>query len=1043
MSLSHFSIKRPIAVSALIVALIFLGVNSWRKMGLELMPKTDIPYVTVVTTYAGASPSEIETDIAKKIEDAVSTLDGLKHVQSVAMENVCQTIMEFDLAVDVDVAAADVRDKVDQILNDLPEEAGRPQVIKIDINAMPIITVALTGTNPVGDLYDYADNSLRDRFSVIRGVANVELIGGSKTEVQVLLDREALAARGLTTLDVVDAIRKGVKLIPSGRIQDKGTEVSVKFDADFQNVSDMGTLEVANTPQGRVYLRDVATVTMGPEEERQGAYLNGRSAISIKIVKKADANALEVVSQVKTLVEEMRNGLPGGMDLVWVYDDGVMVRNSYDSTFGDIWQGVALTAVVLLLFLHKISTTIIVAISMPFTIVISMFFIHSFGYTLNVSTMLAIGLSVSLLTANSIVVLESIESRLEAGATPKQAAADGAANVVIAVLGSAGTNMVVFLPIAIMGSLVGLIFRPFAVTSLVVNAVSLFLSFTLTPILASLLLRPGNGAQRGLWGRFSAVWDRVFNTVVDWYGRVLRKLGSSRLLCMAAIGISILLLVHALSIFSGLGMTFTPDVDQGRIAVKLEYPTDMNLAETTKRVKEVEEMLRTRPTLQNMLSTIGKVDSSAGTASEGVYLAGIFLRYVEKTERDFTIFDEIREVRSLLSSLPNVRVTVSTPNASGVQMQAIELQITGEEYDRLDELALRTEAIAKTMPTLRNVDTTVREGKPEIRVRPKRAVLSDLGIAPTALGSVLRGNIEGLTAGTFKAGDRTYDIRVKFSEKLGKEQVKSFLFSGKPGQPILLGTIADVEETTSSAILNRMDKQRVSIFFADPETGVALGDAVAGLTDAAFTGENELPAGYSYRLGGTFEMMGEAASAFAEAAVIAVILTYLVLAAVLESLTAPLLIMSTLPMGLVGIAWALFLTGENLSIFALLGIVMLIGIVVNNAVLLVDAYQKRRRAGDTMGNGILNAVPEFFRPVVMSTVAAVFGMIPMATSTGLGSELRTGIGIASAGGILISAIMTVLVIPLFYLMISPVRRRKTEGGASEEKKTEPVSGQGA
>lgn len=1031
MFLSNASVRRPIAVSALLVALVLLGLNAWRKIGLEQMPRMDIPYVTILTVYPGASPTEIETDVARKIEDAVSTIDGLKHVNSMATENVCTSILEFELGVDVDTAAADVRAKIDVILNDLPQAAEKPKVMKLDINATPIITLALTGSVPVDELYDYADNKLRDRFAVVRGVANVELLGGSKREVHMLLDRKALAARGLTTMHVVQAVQRGVRLIPSGRVQDLGSEYSVKFDADYRDVAEMGNLEIANTPQGRVYLKDIGRVEMKPEEPRQTAFLDGAPAIGIRIVKKADANALKVVEEVRGLMDSLVRLLPGGMKLVWVHDEGGMIKASNDSALSDIWQGVLLTALILFFFLYNIRTTIIIAITMPMTIVIGMLFIYAMGYTMNTSTLLAIGLSVGVLVSNSIVVLESIESRLAEGKSVREATRIGASEVAVAVLASAGTNMVVFLPIAMMGSMVGLFFRPFAVTSLIVNIVSLFISFTLTPILCLLLLKSGERKKLWILRKAEAFWNGMFDRLTGSYVGFLRFSGRSRILTLAILAGGVVLLVHALWLFPRLGMSFTPNMDQGQIYVKLEYPTDSNLKETTERIREVENILKSQPELRHILTTVGKVEGEAGIATEGVYMGQIFLRFCDKTERSFTIFERMKDIREKLGKIPNAIVTVSLPSMAGGQARPITVQIRGDDLAQLDAIALLVADIAKRNPDVQDSDTSVREGKPEIRIYPKRAVLSDLGIAETDLGLALRGNIEGIKAGTYKSSDRTYDIRVKLSEEQGKDQVKEFLFTGAPGQPQLLGNLADIRQTKSPIMISRVDKQRTAMFYSDIGKNAALGTVVGDLS-SAIDARGIFPPGYTYRFMGDYEFMQEASDAFLEAAIIAVVLTYLVLAAILESIVQPILIMTTLPLGLIGVFWALYLTGESVNVFVLLGIVMLIGIVVNNAVLLMDAYQKRRTLGESMRDGMLGAIADSFRPIVMITLAADLGMWPLAVGTGLGSELRTGIGIASAGGILVSALLTLLVIPLLYLLIAPKDPKDHEGGKSPE-----------
>ncbi|MBX7257513.1 MAG: efflux RND transporter permease subunit, partial [Candidatus Hydrogenedentes bacterium] len=489
MFLSNASVRRPVAMGSLIIGLTLLGLNAYRKVGLEFMPKIDIPYITVVTIYPGASPSEIETDVAKRIEDAVVSIDGLKHVTSTCMEDHAQTLLEFQLNVDVDTAANDVREKLDLILNDFPEGVEKPKVLKYDINAKPIINLALKGSVPIDDLYDYADNALRDRLSVLSGVAEVQLIGGAEREVHLLLDRQKLAERGLTSADVVQTVAQNVRTIPSGRVRENGTEFAVKFDAEYKSIDAINALELSFKEGSRVYLRDVGKAELASAELRQAALIDGEPCIGMRVVKKADANAVQVVNRVKAAMNSIQSELPGGMELVWISDDGDFIESSVDSAISSIWQGVLLTAAILFLFLYNVRTTIIVAITMPLTVIIGIFFIQSFGYTLNTSTLLSLGLSVGILVTNSIIVLEAIAKRFAEGMSAKEAARVGASEVAVAVIASAGTNIVVLFPIITMGSLVGRFFAPFALTMVVVTFVSLFISFTLTPILCAVLLK--------------------------------------------------------------------------------------------------------------------------------------------------------------------------------------------------------------------------------------------------------------------------------------------------------------------------------------------------------------------------------------------------------------------------------------------------------------------------------------------------------------------------------------------------------------------------
>ncbi len=1013
MFLSDFSIRRPVAMSCLIIGLTLLGLNAWRKMGLEFFPKADLPFITIVTAYPGASPAEIETDVAKRIEDSVGTIDGLKHISSVCMENVCQTLLEFELGVDVDIAATDVREKLDLVRSDFPADVEDPIIQKYDANAQPIITMALTGSAPLATLYDYADNALRDRISIIRGVADVEVVGGAEREVHVLLDRQQLAARGLSSMQVVQAIQNGMRLIPVGRITDADMEFSVKFDADYPEIDRIASLELAGQDGRRCYLRDVGRVEMGTEEVRQIAEVDGRPCVAVRVVKKADANAVAVAHGVKGVYERLRGQLPGGMELIWVSDDGTFIEANNKNAWNNVGQGVLLTATILFLFLYNLRALFVVAVTMPLTILIGLFFMQMDGMTLNISTLISIGMSIGILVTNSIVVLEAIVTRLNKGDTPREAARVGASEAFIPVLASAGTNVVVLFPLAMMESLVGIFIRPLALTMVIMTVVSLFLSFTLTPMLCSLVLKARDPHAHGWLVRMEKGWNRGFDRVVGRYRRILEFNERQRWAAILVLLAVAFMFIHALGMGKSLGSGFAPDIDKGAVFVKLEYPTRNSLAGTRQQVAQAVARLRDLPGLRHALVTIGKVQGVIGQSSEGVYLAQILLRFNERTERRETIHELLNMARTRLQSLPGLAVTASIPSPVGGQNSPIELEITGADLPVLEGVALRAQQEARSINGFRDVDTSVRTGKPELRVFPNRAILADRNLSATALGMNLRANIEGVTAGTFKEGARSYDLVVKLAEQTGREQVANFQLPGAPGRPLALTAVAEVRDARAPVQIVRKDKQRAAMLYAQLDAALPMGTAMQTL-GRKLSVPGFLPPGYAFRFGGMGERLQEALGALGEAALIALVLVVLALAAILESYRQTLLILVTIPLGLIGMLWALAVARASMDIFAIMGGVMLIGIVVNNAILIMDQFNVHVREGVPRHKAMISAAIEQFRPVVMITIAAVLGMWPLAVTRGIGGEVCNNVGIASVGGILVSGLLTMIVMPILY-----------------------------
>ncbi|MGD9781542.1 MAG: efflux RND transporter permease subunit [Kiritimatiellia bacterium] len=1018
MFLANASTKRPIAMGCLLIALIGLGLNSFRKIPIENMPAVDIPYVAVVTTWVGASPEDVEKDVTKPIEDAVSGIDGLKHIESSSMDNVSQVVLEFNLAVDVDVAAQDVREKIDFVLSKLPEDADRPAIMKININASPIANVFLSGDAPLDDLYDYADNVVADRFATVPGVGEVQIIGGNEREVWVELDRDALGAAGLTTADVVGALQGGILNLPGGRIREAGSEYFIRFDAEYENAADIADLEVANRDGARRRLGDLGTVRFATEEVRQRAILDGQQGIVLKIVKKADANIVALVREIQKRYEDIRPTLPGGMELTWISDESATIRESVASAVSAVWQAVLICAIVLFVFLVNVRTTIIVAITMPVTIVVSLFFMQLAGQTLNMPTLMAIGLSTGVLVSNSIVVLENIVEKFETMDNHWEAARIGTSEVAVAVLASAGTNVIVMFPIAMMSSLAGRMLAPFAIATLIVNAVSILTSFTLTPILAALLLEPASRRRDNAFVRFGRRWSGGFDRFGRGFTGVMRRIAAHKRYNLPVVLGFVALFFFTMKVGGGrLGFSFFETADEGRVFIRVELPPYYDLEQTVARIEKIQARLGEFSDIEHVLTTAGKAESMSGQASEGVYMGQIELMFKSKLERDWKIQDRLSEIRALLSDETDCMISASVPGHMGGQSFQIDQNLVGEDLDVLDATALAIQAAARDIPGVDQLQTTVRDTKPEIRVVPKRTVLSDLGLPAARLAAIVRGNVEGIEAADFKRGDRTYDVRVKLAERPGKDQIRQFLLPGADGRPIPLETVADVVDDRAKIQIYRVDKQRTVKILGDIQEGYTM-SGIGNEIERAIADQALLPAGYTFTSSGMSEMLGEVVADFGEAILLATFLTLLTLSAILESWSRPGFVLLTLPMALIGVVGALAIGQFALTIFALLGILMLIGIVVNPAILIVDKMAQHIREGTCRREAMLTAMAEQFRPVLMVILASGLGMLPMAISRGIGSENRAGIGTASVAGVLVAGALTMLVLPLIYTLFT-------------------------
>jgi hydrophobic/amphiphilic exporter-1 (mainly G- bacteria), HAE1 family len=1021
MILSKFSIKRPVAMTALIIVLILAGFNSYRRIGLNNMPEIDAPFVTITTVYPGASPAEIEVDIAKKIEDAVSNIDGLKHLNSTCMENICITSLEFQLSVDSDVAAADVRDKLSLILNDLPDGAELPKTVKFDVNAKPVVTLLLSGDLPVDKLYDYADEELADRLSAIAGVADVQVRGGEELELHVTIDKNRLTAAGLNTAMILKQLALNNIKIPSGTIKTGQSEASVTFDAEFKNFAEIGALELGAGKNGKIYLQDIAEIKMISKEKRTQAFYNGKPAVNIKIIKKGEVNAVRVVERIRRTVNELRNShsIPGGMKLVWFTDDGEFIQASVSDAWSSIFIGIVLTALILFIFLHELRSTLIVALTMPISIIITFAAMRYFNYTFNNSTLLALGTSVGVLVTNSIVVVENIIKKLHAGFSPAVAAADGTGEVALPVFASAMTNVVVFVPIAMMSTLVGRYFIPFAVTITSATLVSLFVSFTMTAMLSSKLLRSKMPEHKALMKWYVTHWNRFYQWLDDVYAHSLQRCSKYPWLILT--GIALLFFFTLAVIAPRVGMAFFPESDRGEFIVKLEYPSYYNIDANIKRTLALEEKLHNLPEVRSTSVLIGKVQGILGQVSEGVHLAEVVLTTSGKNERTLDM-DAMREmIRNSMKHETDVIVTVNVPGMVAGASSDIQLEIAGNNLPELEQLGRTASVLAVKSGKMSDVDTSIRAGKPEVKIIPKRSILHDMKLPAELLGRIFRSNIEGVKVGTYKIGARSYDIRVELKQESGIKQLNEFTLMSQKGRPLSIESVATIKNSTMPIQISRAEKKRIIKIFANPAPGVALGDAVAALTREVKT---ILPQGFSMRFGGKVEKMQEAQFDFLEAIIIASLLTYLLIAAILESWIQPFMILLTIPLALIGLFFALWIAGMPLSMMGLLGAVMLIGIVVNNAILIIDNVIILRAKGIPPKAAMLESAKEKFRPIVMTSIAAIIGISPMAFGSGLGSEMRSSCGIGVIGGLVSSTVLSLYVIPLIYILFVKDKKNK-------------------
>ncbi len=1017
MKLSEMSVTRKVAMTAVFLMLLFLGVMSYQEIGIDTLPRQDVPYVQITTAFPGASSDEIEVDVAKRIEDAVASLDGLKHTTSICMDNVCATTLEFNIGISADQMIHEVREKLNTIADEFPAGVETPQLSKINMNAVAVATMFLIGDRTPDELYEYADDELSDRFSCIQGVGEVRIHGGNEVQLHVVLDQEKLAESGLALPEILSRLNTANVKLPAGRVKEGDTEMNITFDAEFRNLDALRELEVSSMTGKRIYLGDIAEISLKSKELRQEAYYRGERAIQLEIVKKADANTVKVIDEVRRRYDEIlaADNLPSGMKLVWFKDSGEFTRAAVKDAWQSIAFGILLTVVILFLFLHDLRTTLAAAISMPVSIIISFIGMRAFGYTFDMMTLAALGCSAGILVSNAVVVLENITRHIQGGKDARIASITGTSEVQNAVAASALTNIVVFVPLAMMSSIVGMIVSPFAGVMVVATIVSLLVSFTLTPMLASIFFAKGTREHGKLMALFFRGWDWFYGRLEAGYDRSIDFTRRQPALVVAVIfAISALLAAYALPRIS---MGFFPTNDKREVAITLEYPVNSNLEANRASTLAILDELAKIPEVETVTATLGYINAMMGQVSEGVYLTEVNLYLTPKNTRK-SIFQVADDLRMFLSGKENLRFAVNIPNPMGTSGSELTAYITGPDMEVLMVEGDKAIDALRVSGASRDLDSSVRATKPRTNITPIRPVLRNLGVSETTLGMAVAGFFDGIEAGTYKVGTKSYDIRVKASEKKGYGTIAELVMGQREGVPLTLEVFANLENLPVAVSVIRQDKQRSVWIYSNCASGKTIGDLMEVLTKQA----RDLPPGYSLGFNGQAGHMEAGMADFSMALFVAIVLTYLLIAAMMESWLHPFLIMFTVPLGFIGMFFIMAIFGESLSSTALLGGVMMIGIVVNNAILLMDETNVLLKDGRDMAAAMQQATRNKFRPILMTSLASVIGMLPMAFGSGIGSEMRVNCGLGVVGGLSFSAVMTIFLIPAIIFLFS---RKKT------------------
>lgn len=1017
MFLAKIATRRPILTTSIILVLIVFGISAYNTLNLDTFPEVKVPFITITTVYPGAGPKEIENLITKPIEDEIATISGIERIESYSLENTSIILLEFKLGKDVDVANREVKDQVDKILFRLPAEAKKPIIQKLDIQAFPIIKLVVFGKANSIELYEICDKVIKDRISQVPGVANVEIIGGQERAIRIEFENRQVFENSISLPQMAQILKVNNIDLPGGIFQTGNNEFTARVKGEFPTLEIIRNLRVP-TPFGIKKLDQLAQVVdSGKDVRYRSIYFNlnknfsSENVVTLSIVKASDANAVKVSELITNILPEIEQTLPKGVKIEKVYDGADFTRATFSDTMSNIYFGILFTGLVLFLFLLNIRSTLVVAISMPVSIISAFILFKTFGLTLNILSLMGISVSIGVLVANSVVVLENIVRLKNQGLSSKEASYFGTTEVAVAVLASTFTNLIVFIPIANISSIVGEFLRDLALAATFTTLFSLFNSFTLTPMLAGIVF-----AKKEKQGFLYNSYIKIDDFLQSRYKILLEFVLRSKKRSVAILIVTFLFFLGTFLFFAPkIGLEFIPQVDNNLIQIQIELPDNVNLETTTEKVQEVVEKIRRHKEIIAITGDIGKKDN----LNTGSNLATIDIHLCSSDKREISLSQMIDTLINDLDKIPNIKTTVKPGEVISSGQYPIQFYILGQNIDTLEYYKDIVLENLKTTPGLINLDNSFRKGKPEITILPRRELLPEIGLSLVDLAYTVRAAVDGIEATKFREGGYEYDILITLrDEDIDLPDKIKNLTVVTPSGTFRLSQIANIEYSTSVSRVLHRDKYKAIQFTGSNAPNIPLG-TVTNEVDKRLE-KIKLPPGYSFKWAGNVKFMREMFNDMIFAFIIATFLTYMLLSAILESFVQPIYIMITLPLGLIGVFTAMIMTRTTYNISSLMGIIMLIGIVVNNAILILDyANQLKREKGINVKNAVLEAATVRLKPQIMSSFALILGMLPMALQIGeAGKEFRAPLGIVSIAGLISATFLTIFVIPAFYFVFS-------------------------
>ena len=1028
MKLAEISIKRPSLVIVLFTILTLGGLFSYSNLGYELIPKFETNVITIATIYPGASPSEIENTVTKKIEDAVASLENIKKIDSKSYESLSIVSITLTSNADVDISMNDAQRKINAIISDLPDDAETPSLTKFSLSDLPIMTIGANGKMDEVAFYDLIDKKLAPILSRVEGVAQVNIIGGQEREIQVNLDATKLQGYGLSVPQVQQIILSSNLDFPTGNIQTRDKKILIRLAGKYRNVEELRNLVVSSQNGIQIRLKDIADVQDTQKIAEKIARVDQKSAIILQIIKQSDANAVavseKVITTIKTLESEYK---ANDLKLAIAKDSTIFTLEAADSVIHDLLIAVILVALVMLFFLHSIRNSLIVMVSIPASLIATFIGVFLLGYTLNLMSLLGLSLVVGILVDDAIVVLENIYRHMEMGKNKVRAAYDGTAEIGGTVVSITLVIVVVFLPIAMSTGLVSNIITQFCMTVVISTLLSLLASFTIIPWLSSRFGKLEHIEGKNLFGRIILGFESYLTRFTNWISGLLTW-------CLdhykSTLAIVLVIFFGSIALIPAgfIGGEFFASSDSGEFLVQIEMPKDASLEQTNFMTQKAEAYLKGQKDVLTQFTTVGQTSEGMGASQATAYKAEIDVKMVDKKDReDEAKVYAAKTKRELQKILVGAKVkTVPVGIIGTAENASLALVVTGPNVESAMKFAKMAENELRQIPGTNEIKLTVEEGNPEINVQVDRDKMSALGLTLQTVGTTMQTAYSGNTDGKFRAGEYEYDINIKYNEfdRKNVNDVSNLIFVNNAGQQIKLNQFATITEGSGPSQLERRDKT-ASVTVQGQNIGVPSGTIVQQWQERL--DKLQKPTGVSYIWGGDQENQSEGFGTLGVALLAAIILVYLVMVGLYDSYVHPFVVLFAVPLSFIGALLALALSNNSLNIFTILGIIMLIGLVCKNAIMLVDYTNHRRAAGETIRTALIQANHARLRPILMTTIAMVFGMFPIALASGAGAEWKNGLAWVIIGGLISSLFLTLIVVPVIYEIMEKIIAKFSKG----------------